>query len=147
MLPASAAKNETDQRKLVEAVKRWLEQCEQQWLLIFDNADDVSIIQKYLPQRGNGSVLLTTRANAVGSLAVLSIEVEKMGLMEGTQFLLHRAQRIEHTSDDEINEVTNIVIALDHFPLALDQAGAYIEETQVRSVHAKPWQHGGCVAG
>ena len=32
-------------------------------------------------------------------------------------------------------------------PLALDQAGAYIEETQVRSVHAKPWQHGGCVAG
>ena len=58
-------------------------------------ADDVSIIQKYLPQRGNGSVLLTTRANAVGSLAVLSIEVEKMGLMEGTQFLLHRALRFD----------------------------------------------------
>jgi tetratricopeptide (TPR) repeat protein len=129
LLPSFPAKNETDQQKLVEAIKRWLEQWEQRWLLIFDNADDLPIIQEYLPRRGNGSILLTTRANAVGSLAA-SIEVEKMGLMEGTQFLLRRAQRFDHTSDEEINEATNVVIALDHFPLALDQAGAYIEETK-----------------
>jgi tetratricopeptide (TPR) repeat protein/nucleoside phosphorylase len=129
LLPSFPAKNETDRQKLVEAIKRWLEQWEQRWLLILDNADELPIIQEYLPRRGNGSILLTTRANAVGSLAA-SIEVEKMGLMEGTQFLLRRAQRFDHTSDEEINEATNVVIALDHFPLALDQAGAYIEETK-----------------
>jgi nucleoside phosphorylase/tetratricopeptide (TPR) repeat protein len=129
LLPAFPAKDEIDQRKLVEAIKRWLEQCQQRWLLIFDNADDIALVGDYLPQGGNGSILLTTRANAVGSLAT-SVEVETMGFIEGTQLLLRRAQRFEHASDEEINQAGNIVVALDHFPLALDQAGAYIEETR-----------------
>jgi hypothetical protein len=53
-----------------------------------------------------------------------------MGLIEGTELLLRRAQRFEHAADEEINQAGNIVVVLDHFPLALDQAGAYIEETQ-----------------
>jgi len=129
LLPSLTAHNETDQRKLAEAVKRWLEQCKQCWLLILDNADDVALVRYYIPHQGNGSILLTTRANAVGSLAT-SVEVETMGFLEGTQLLLRRAQRFEHASDEEINQAGNIVVALDHFPLALDQAGAYIEETQ-----------------
>jgi tetratricopeptide (TPR) repeat protein/nucleoside phosphorylase len=127
LLPAFSAKKESDQHKLVAAIKRWLEECKQRWLLIFDNADDISIIQNCLPQRGNGSILLTTRANAVGSLA-MSLEVETMGLMESTYLLLRRAQRFKNASDKEIDEAGNIVVALDHFPLALDQAGAYIDE-------------------
>jgi tetratricopeptide (TPR) repeat protein/nucleoside phosphorylase len=129
LLPAFPAQGEPDQRKLVSAIKRWLEQCQERWLLIFDNVDDIAMVREYFPQDGNGNILLTTRANAVGSLAA-SIEVETMGFLEGTQLLLRRAQRFEHASDEEINQVGNIVVALDHFPLALDQAGAYIEETQ-----------------
>jgi tetratricopeptide (TPR) repeat protein/transcriptional regulator with XRE-family HTH domain len=129
LLPQFPGKKEVDQSKLVAAIKRWLEQSRESWLLIFDNADDISLMQEYLPQRGNGSILLTTRGHAVGSLAV-SIEVEKMGFIEGTQLLLRRAQRFAHASDEEINQAGNIVVALDHFPLALDQAGAYIDETQ-----------------
>src|SRR5438445_6888768 len=129
LLPSLAAHHETDQRKLVEAVKRWLEQCKQRWLLIFDNADDVALVRDYLPHQGNGSIVLTTRAHAVGLLAT-PVEVETMGFLEGTQLLLRRAQRFEHASDEEINQAGNIVVALDHFPLALDQAGAYIEEPQ-----------------
>ena len=127
LLPALSMKNETDQRKLVLAIKRWLAQCQERWLLIFDNADEVALVQEYLPQHGNGSILLTTRANAVASIAS-PVEVEQMGLTEGIRFLLHRAQRL-CSSDEESNEAMNVVIALDGFPLALDQAGAYIEET------------------
>jgi hypothetical protein len=123
LLPDFSAKNETDQRKVVTEVKRWLEQCQQSWLLIFDNVEELSLVQEYLqeylPVTRNGSILLTTRASAVGSLAI-SIEVEQMGLIEGTQFLLHRAQRL-HATDEEQNEAANVVIALDGFPLALDQ--------------------------
>src|SRR6266567_2290074 len=141
LLPEFAARNETDQRKLIEAVKHWLEQCKQPWLLIFDNVDhdgDLPAIREYLPQGGSGSVLLTTRASAVGSLAT-PIEVETMGFVEGALLLLRRAHRVKHTfdlehmSDEEIDQVHragNIVEALDHFPLAIDQAGAYLEETQ-----------------
>jgi tetratricopeptide (TPR) repeat protein len=128
LLPSFSAKEETDQRKLVAEIKRWLEQCNQRWLLIFDNADDLALVHDYFPQRGNGSILLTTRANAVASIGA-SLEVETMSFIEGTHLLLRRAQRFEHASDEEINEAGNIVMALDHFPLALDQAGAYIEET------------------
>jgi tetratricopeptide (TPR) repeat protein/transcriptional regulator with XRE-family HTH domain len=134
VLPDFPAQNETDQQKLVAAIKCWLEQCQERWLLIFDNADDLSLVQEYVPQQGNGSILLTTRANAVGSLAA-SIDVEKMGFIEGTHLLLHRAQRYAQASDDEVNEAGNIVVALDHFPLALEQAGAYIEETECSFGH------------
>lgn len=127
LLPALSAENERNQQKLVKAVKHWLEESQQPWLLIFDNADDISLLPPYFPQKGNGSLLLTTRDHAVGSLAI-SIEVESMGLMEGTTFLLQRTQR-QQVDADERDEATNVVIALAGFPLALDQAGAYIEET------------------
>jgi tetratricopeptide (TPR) repeat protein len=126
-LPSFPAQAETDQRKLAKAVIGWLEQCQESWLLLFDNADEVAVLPDYLPQHGNGSILLTTRSQAVGALAA-SIEVDNLGLVAGTQLLLHRAQR-QRASEDEWNEATNVVIALESFPLALDQAGAYIEET------------------
>src|SRR5258708_22891189 len=127
-LPAFGPGGETDQRKLVAALIRWLEQCVQPWLLIFDNADDLSFIPSYLPARGTGSLLFTTPAAAVGALAS-SVEVDCMSLIEGTQLLLRRAQREASASHSEIDEATTLVVALAHFPLAIDQAGAYIEET------------------
>jgi tetratricopeptide (TPR) repeat protein len=136
LLPVFPVKGETDQWKLMKAIIQWLEQCQERWLLIFDNADDVALVSNYLPQQGSGNILLTTRAHAVGSLAV-SINVEEMDRWEGTLFLLRRAQLFEHTSimdssDEEVeivNEARGIVDALESFPLALDQAAAYIEET------------------
>jgi tetratricopeptide (TPR) repeat protein/transcriptional regulator with XRE-family HTH domain len=127
-LPNFAAQDEQDQHKLIAAVLLWLQTCPEPWLLIFDNADELTLVQSYLPQQGRGSILLTTRTHAVSWFAN-PIDVEQMGLMEGIQFLLHRTQRL-HVSDEERNEAANAVIALDGFPLALDQAGAYIEETE-----------------
>jgi tetratricopeptide (TPR) repeat protein len=127
-LPNFVDKAQKDQRQLIAAILHWLEACSDPWLLIMDNADELALVQPYLPQQGLGSILLTTRATAVGWLAH-SMEVEQMGLTEGTQFLLHRTQCLD-PSDEQYNEATNIVIALDGFPLALDQAGAYIEETR-----------------
>ena len=94
VLPDFVDRDEKNQRELITAIKRWLERCQESWLLIFDNADDLSLVQPYIPMQGQGSILLTTRANAVGWLAN-SIEVEQMGLVEGTQFLFHRTQRLQ----------------------------------------------------
>lgn len=126
-LPEIAAKEEKDQHQLVAAIIDWLEQCQESWLLIFDNANDLALVHRYIPRQGKGSVLLTTRAQAVTALA-LPLNVETMGIMEGAHFLLHRTQRLNAT-DEERNEAANVVMALDGFPLALDQAGAYMEET------------------
>jgi tetratricopeptide (TPR) repeat protein/DNA-binding XRE family transcriptional regulator len=134
LLPDLPTRNETDQQKLVDAIKGWLEGCSQRWLLIFDNADDISLLPAYMPRYGNGSILLTTRAQAVGSLGI-AIDVEKMSFLEGTHLLLRRAQRLRTLSDDEVSAAKQLVVALDHFPLALEQAGAYIEETRCTFAH------------
>ena len=127
-------KDEPDQRIIVEATKHWLATHER-WLLILDNADDLEMASKYLPTTGKGHLLLTTRAGATGSFAQ-NFPVEKMSEGEGIFFLLRRA-KILTTADASLTQVSQtdqslaraIVQELDGFPLALDQAGAYLEET------------------
>jgi tetratricopeptide (TPR) repeat protein len=127
-------KQEQDQHKIVEAVKGWFQK-HTDWLLILDNADYIAMVQGYLPLGGKGHILLTTRAHATGRIAQ-RIEVEKMEPYEGALFLLHRAKLLAPNalleaaplSDRDI--AREIVKAMDGLPLALEQAGAYIEETE-----------------
>src|SRR5207245_1062526 len=82
-------KNEREQQVVVYAVLQWLE-THRRWLLIFDNADDLAMVQNYLPQGNQGHILLTTRAQAMAGLA-RKIELETMETEEGVILLLRRA--------------------------------------------------------
>ena len=125
-----------DQMQIVAATKRWLEQHEG-WLLILDNADELSLLTDFLPTGGQGHLLLTTRAQATGKIAQ-SLSVEKMELSEGMQLLLRRAkvlapeEPLDNLSAAVRKEAQQLVQELDGLPLALDQAGAYMEETGCR---------------
>jgi tetratricopeptide (TPR) repeat protein/transcriptional regulator with XRE-family HTH domain len=125
---------EKDQDIVLRAVKRWLSS-HTHWLIILDNVDDLEMIVDFLPATGTGDVLLTTRLQALGTVAQ-RIEVEKMEMDEGVMFLLRRTKALaQGTSFDQVpkemqTQATEIVTALDGLPLALDQAGAYIEETR-----------------
>ena len=126
-------KNLEDQNLTVAAVKRWLEN-NTGWLLILDNADDPKIAREFIPSAEKGHVLLTTRAQAMGGIAQ-RIEIEKMAQEEAVLFLLRRANIIaekagrDTASQTDQEEAEAIVKEMDGLPLALDQAGAYIEET------------------
>ncbi|MGZ3625416.1 MAG: tetratricopeptide repeat protein [Ktedonobacteraceae bacterium] len=125
---------EQEQSLVVAAVKRWF-QDNSGWLLIFDNADDLTILGEFLPQGGKGHILLTTREQATGRIAQ-RIEIEKMEPDEGALFLLRRAALLaqaaplEDASPTDREVAGEIVKAMDGLPLALDQAGAFIDETQ-----------------
>ncbi len=122
-----------DQMQIVAAIKCWLEQHER-WLLILDNADELSLLNDFLPTGGQGHLLLTTRAQATGKIAQ-SLSVEKMEVSEGMRLLLRRAkllapeEPLDNVSDVVCTATQQLVQELDGLPLALDQAGAYIEET------------------
>lgn len=127
--------HEQDQSIVIRAVKRWLV-THDRWLLVLDNVDDLETLADFLPiEEGRGSFLLTTRLQALGSIAH-NIEVEKMGQDEGVKFLLQRTKvDISHEfldiqQQDTKRQTEEIVSLLDGLPLALDQAGAYIEEIQ-----------------
>ncbi len=128
-----AEKEERDQNIVIRAVKLWLATTPVHWLLILDNVDDLEMIAEFLPAQGVGDVLITTRLQALGSLAY-GIEVEKMGMDEGVTFLLRRTRALAPgTSAQQAEQkrlAAQIVKELDGLPLALDQAGAYIEETR-----------------
>ncbi len=127
-------RSEQDQSIVVKAVRGWFD-THDQWLFILDNADDLATINEFLPSAGKGHVLITSRANSTGTVAG-RIEIETMGQEEGTLFLLRRAKllrgntaSLEIVSDGLRSQAQAIVQLVDGLPLALDQAGAYVEET------------------
>ncbi|GHO94751.1 hypothetical protein KSF_047990 [Reticulibacter mediterranei] len=123
-----SGRDEKDQQRTIQAFKRWLAH-QRDWLLVLDNADDVLMVRDFLPDGPymNGHIILTTRAQALGGIAN-AIDIEKMGKEEGVQFLLKRVRRNGSISTERV-AAEAIVQELDGLPLALDQAGAYVEET------------------
>jgi tetratricopeptide (TPR) repeat protein len=117
----------------VQAVKTWL-QTHRDWLLILDNADELALLPDFLPPSLGGHLLLTTRAGATGRLAQ-RLEIETLLPEHSALFLLRRAAliapdaKLEHTSQEEWELALHISQELGGLPLALDQAGAYLEET------------------
>ena len=61
-------KDEQDQGLVVKAVQEWL-RWQPAWLLILDNADDLTLVREFLPPTFSGHVVLTTRACALGRVA------------------------------------------------------------------------------
>ncbi len=131
-------KDNQDQIHILHTVKRWLSR-QRNWLLILDNADDLKIIHDYLPEENNnnGHILLTTRDPAVQGI-VPGIAVEEMDIQEGINLLLHRARGLmlrelmpeKNVSPEEQDAATRIVTTLGGIPLAIDQAAAYIQQTE-----------------
>ncbi len=123
----------SDHHRLREGIKRWF-QNHANWLLIFDNVEDLELLQSVLPDTSQGYILITTRSQMTGSLGV-QINVQKMALEEGALFLLRRAKLLPIDSSLETvppgvrEQADRLVNLLDGLPLALDQASAYIEET------------------
>jgi tetratricopeptide (TPR) repeat protein len=129
-LPEREAK---EQEIIVQAVKTWL-QTHRDWLLILDNADELALLPDFLPPVLGGHLLLTTRAAAVGRLAH-RLEIEILLPGQGALFLLRRAgliapdAELPQASQEERDLALQITQELGGLPLALDQVGAYLEET------------------
>jgi len=121
-----------DQMVAVMAVIQWFK-THSHWLLIFDNADDLAIIQPFLPPAFGGHVILTTRAQAMRGSAQ-RIDVECMTPEVGALFLLRRVGIVAPTASLEQASIQDRTLAfqlieeLGGLPLAIDQAGAYMEE-------------------
>ena len=132
-------RQDADQEQIVATVQRWLNtHC--QWLLIWDNVEDLALVQRFQPATRAGAILMTTRRQALGTLAQ-GIEIPSLTPEEGLLFLLRRArvlspdakqeqlEYIKKKRPTEYQAAKELVAAMDGLPLALDQAGAYLEET------------------
>jgi len=116
-------KDEQDQRVITDAVRRWLEQ-NSIWLLVFDNVSKPHDVQDYLPRSATGHVIITSRYQVWGGMAT-PLSVEVMEELEAVDFLLKR------TRQTDVETARKLAGTLGYLPLALEQAGAYMEQVSI----------------
>jgi tetratricopeptide (TPR) repeat protein len=114
-------KDLADQQASAAAVLSWLGH-HSGWLLILDNAPHPADCRDRLPPVATGHVLITSRDPNWGSVAK-PLKLPVLPRAEAVDFLQKRCGRDEPAAAGELCG------ALGDLPLALEQAGAYIEAT------------------
>ncbi|KAJ7487132.1 hypothetical protein FB451DRAFT_1127346 [Mycena latifolia] len=104
----------------------WLSNKHTEWLMVFNNADDVQLrLIQYFPSCSHGNIIITSRNCNLEQAAQAKIKVEGMQLNEATDLLLSTAGY--DLSEPEYREIgQKIVQKLHCLPLAVSHAGAYI---------------------
>jgi len=129
-----SATNQSEDVK--ELVKRHLSRPSAgKWLLVVDNADDIEILEpstrsdsllRYLPESRLGVTIFTTRISSVAQrLARSDVLRLKTPTRDEAAELLEKAI-VNAESLRDPTAVTNFLTELDHLPLAITQAAAFI---------------------
>jgi tetratricopeptide (TPR) repeat protein len=105
--------------ELMEALRR-----REHWLLVYDNAEAPGQLLPLLPHAGSGHVLITSR-NPAWSRVARPVKLEVLSRQESVALLR------KGTGDKDEASARAIAELLGDLPLALEEAAAYVEETQV----------------
>jgi tetratricopeptide (TPR) repeat protein len=104
-------------------LRNWLESSPYRWLIVFDNADLLGVIDGLVPHAGEGQVLITSRRS---DWSLLGVTVRRLDVLppEDAVALL---RRITGRDDDE--GARQLAQELDGLAVALQQAGAFLRKT------------------
>ncbi|KAK0212000.1 hypothetical protein IW262DRAFT_1518855, partial [Armillaria fumosa] len=114
----------------VDNVRDFLRRMHEDWLVIFDNADDPKVnLCKYIPQCKYGNVIITSHLTEVHQMASLGFHLDFSDLKqtEAVDLLLKHAHN--NSNNDNQQLALDIVNALGCQALAVATAGAYIAST------------------
>ena len=112
----------------IQFARQRIEEWNRPWLLIMDNCNDpdqLPNLTSYIPNSIHGSVLITSRQANLGRLGYI-IEVPTMSKEEALLLLYDRSGGADEFGGED-EHAAKIVELLGYLPLAIDQAGAYIQ--------------------
>jgi tetratricopeptide (TPR) repeat protein len=121
--------DESDLDSSEKAVISWLN-AQNCWLLIFDNLNDATVVDGFLPNNSpQKHILFTTRNPNSDEIPAEGLEIGVLSLKDAVDLLSLRS-KIGNLSDSpkQISEAQRIVRELGLLPLAIEQAAAYIRE-------------------
>ncbi|KAH7396320.1 hypothetical protein BKA66DRAFT_596980 [Pyrenochaeta sp. MPI-SDFR-AT-0127] len=134
----------------IEAVKYWFARGDNtNWLIIFDNADDLMEVDlpAFFPLADSGDILITTRDAQVEDpdITTSAIHLDMLTPEDAKELLLKRSSISSALSNEEDTAAIDIIQQLGCLPLAIDQAGAYIQARKIsfkayRSLYEKQQQ-------
>jgi len=91
-------------KKTVDASLRWLaSQTDQNWLLFFDNADNVDLkLKQYFPSCSSGNILITTRNRELRHYTAKDADADVKGMdLEDAKNLLLVQSRTENNGENQ----------------------------------------------
>lgn len=107
-------------------------QADRKWLVIFDNADDITILRHVWPANGTGSALVTSRDfNSASVVAVSGLNLQPFNEETSAKILL-QLLHIETPDQSQEDEARKISRTLGGLPLALDQISSFITQRRLR---------------
>jgi hypothetical protein len=115
------AREVVDPRDPVAAVHAVLARAKSGWLMIFDNAPDLSAVETFLPPAGPGRVLITSQSQHWPP--GWAVQVPVLDALVAARFLTAR------TRDSDQGTALALAGELGGLPLALEQAAAYMHAT------------------
>lgn len=119
----------TSPTDIAKAVINWLRQLNSSWLLIYDNLDDIGLINGLLPENTvDKHTIITTRNPNTRGIPAEPFEISILDVDEAVD-LLSILSGIELRGDSLARrEAETIVEELGYLPLGIEQAAAYIFE-------------------
>jgi hypothetical protein len=116
-----------DESTAVRRVIDWLDRTPG-WLLVFDNVEDPSHLSELLPTSGCGHILITSRYASWGVKAK-TVTLDVWNAEEASNYLLMRTAQA--ATPENKAAATELADALGRLPLAIEQAAAYIDDSQM----------------
>jgi hypothetical protein len=140
------------QADVFKLVHDWLrDEKNGRWLLVLDNADDAGVLSaqasdsssegalqhhllRYLPPGRHGSVLMTSRTRRAAMQLVEDSDIIPIEPMDNAaaHALLYKKLGDKGERSGKDNSIAELAAALDHMPVALVQAAAYIRQRAPR---------------
>jgi tetratricopeptide (TPR) repeat protein len=150
-------RGEHNTHTLFQLVHDWLRDKENgPWLLVLDNADDAGVfsaratsnpksqddnsgstllhLSTYIPQSSNGSVLFTSRTRQAAIQVFEDSDIIPIEPMDATAARILLRKKLGFQAEDKgvDGSINELAAALNHMPLALEQAAAYIRRRAPR---------------
>ena len=113
----------------VDSVLQWISCIQEQWLIVFDNADDLlpETVAKFIPPGNQGNILMTSRNQSMRTVTAFEKNIEITEMKESDAIDLLLKTSCLDWAEQHILAAQKIVAELGYIPLAIDHAGAYIE--------------------
>ncbi|KAJ5710116.1 hypothetical protein N7493_009708 [Penicillium malachiteum] len=83
-------------------VSKWFQQTKVEWLVIFDNVEDLAVLDGYWPTSPRGSILITSRhENVALEVITQSLKISPFSAEQGSTLILKTLHRNSYSEDEK----------------------------------------------
>ncbi|KAM0267364.1 hypothetical protein ACHAPA_005906 [Fusarium lateritium] len=118
--------------RVKDAAMEWFRTTEERWLLVYDNAEDLSVLQEYWPAGClSGAAIITSQDPVFNHVTSRSIQLQPLTATEGSKLIQNYLRR----GDSEQQSAEQLSTVLGGMPLAIVHFTGYISKSQCPIEH------------